>query len=506
MSEKNIIAKNTAFLYLRMFLILSVTLYTSRVVLEQLGVSDYGIYSLVGGIVAMLSFFRGAMANATRRYLAFDIGKGDFSNLKKTFSATLTIHFAIAIFVVIIAETIGLWYLSNNMVFPHERLYAVHVIYQLSVLTFVVNVIQVPYDALIQAREKMNIYALVSILEAILKLLIVYLLTYFGSDKLITFAALTFLVSLIVRTVSLIYCRRQFEESKYKFEFDKLYFKELMSYSGWNMFGSLAMVARSQGSNIILNLFFGTIVNAAYGITSQVQTAVLMFVNNFQIAMNPQIIKTYAKGAIEENRELITQGSKLSYYLLFIIICPIWVNLEHILNIWLNIIPAFTAVFIKVALISTLIDTISGPLMVGAQATGKIKWYQIVVGSLLFCNLPISFILLKTFDAEPVVVFYIMIIISVITLIFRVVFLKYMIGLKVSDFMFKVISPIIIVSIISIATIYFAGSLLGGGDSFGGLVFSICVILLINLLVIFFLGLSVKERAFLTTLYNKLIH
>ena len=201
MSEVKVIVKNTAFLYIRMFLIVGVTLYTSRIVLEQLGVSDYGIYSLVGGIVAMLAFFRGAMANATRRYLSFDIGKGDFERLKKTFSATLTIHIGIALIVLILAETIGLWYVKNKMVFPEERQYAVQVVYQFSIFTFLLNIIQVPYDALIQARERMKVYALVSILEAFLKLGVVFLLIYFGNDKLITYAILTFVVAFVIRLI-----------------------------------------------------------------------------------------------------------------------------------------------------------------------------------------------------------------------------------------------------------------------------------------------------------------
>lgn len=503
MAATNNIAKNTAFLYLRMFFILGVTLYTSRIILEQLGVSDYGIYSLVGGIVAMLGFFRGAMTNATRRYLSFDLGKGDFVKLRKTFSATLTIHLVIALAVFILAESLGLWYLKNKMVFPENRLVAVHFVYQFSVLTFLVTIVQVPYDALIQAREKMKIYALVSIVEAILKLLIVYLLIYFGNDKLITFSVLTFIVAVIIRLIYQIYCRKEFEESKYHFDFDKNYFIELLSYSGWNLFGSLAVVARGQGSNIILNLFYGTNINAAYGIGTQVQTAVQLFVNNFQIAVNPQIIKTYAQGDFKQNHKLILQSSKLSFFLLFIIICPIWFNTKYILELWLKNIPDYTPAFVQLILVYILIDTISAPLMVGAQATGKIKWYQIVVGILLFLNLPISYVLLKRPNAEPNIVFELMIVISFITLLFRILFLKYMIRLNVFDFSKKVIFPILLVSALSISIIYFLMPLITLHNFFMLFVVKLLIIAVVNIGLITIFGLDIQERNFLKKILKK---
>lgn len=505
MSNTNSIAKNTAFLYLRMFFILGVTLYTSRIVLEQLGVSDYGIYSLVGGIVSMLAFFRGAMANATRRYLSFDIGKGNLEQLKKTFSATLTIHIVIAVVVLILAETIGLWYLTQKMIFPENRLYAVHVVYQFSVLTFLINIIQVPYDALIQAREKMKIYALVSIFEAFLKLIIVYLLIYFGNDKLITFSILTFLVALVIRLIYQLYCKKEFSESKYQFEFDKEYFKELLSYSGWNLFGSLAVVARGQGSNVILNLFFGTTINAAYGMTTQVQTAVQLFVNNFQVAINPQIIKTYAQNDIKQNHKLIIQASKLSFFLLFIIVCPIWFNVDYVLKLWLKNVPEYTPVFVQLVLIYILIDTISGPLMVGAQATGKIKWYQIVVGTLLFLNLPVSYILLKEFNTQPTIVFELMILFSVVTLFFRIWFLKYMIQLSIIEFIKKVLFPILLVSIISIFLIYLIMPLVVMDNTFLMFILKVLIILIISMGLIGTIGLHRQEKNFLKGIFLKKI-
>jgi O-antigen/teichoic acid export membrane protein len=278
-----------------MLLTMVVSFYASRIVLEQLGVSDYGIYTLVGGIVAMFGFFNAAMATATQRYLTIDIGEGNLDRLQTTFSATLTIHIGIALFVLIIAETIGLWYVNNIMVFSQERFFAVNIVYQFSIATTFLGIIQIPYNALIIAKERMKVFAYVSILEALLKLSAVSLLIFFGSDKLITYAILIFLVATTIRFIYQKYCHLNFVESNYKFEYDKESFKDLMSFTGWNSLGSIALLVSSQGNNLILNLFFGTTANAAFGITLLVQGVVLSFVQNFQTAVNPQIVKSYAK-------------------------------------------------------------------------------------------------------------------------------------------------------------------------------------------------------------------
>src|SRR5690606_24249295 len=267
-------------------LVMGVSLYTSRIILQQLGISDFGIYTLVGGIVAMFSFFNSAMSSATQRYLSYYIGKEDECKLKKTFSATLTIHFGIALLFFILAETLGLWYVNYKMVFPADKTYEVNVVYQFSILTFLLNIIQVPYNALIIARERMKIYAYMSVLEALLKLSTVFYLMWLSTNKLISYAILLFVVSFIIRIFYQIYCRREFQESKYIFFYDKCFFIELVSYSGWNLFGNIAAVAKGQGVNIVLNLFYGTVVNAAYGISNQLVSAVNMFVVNLQMAFN----------------------------------------------------------------------------------------------------------------------------------------------------------------------------------------------------------------------------
>jgi O-antigen/teichoic acid export membrane protein len=419
-----------------------VSFYTSRIVLQQLGVSDYGVYTLVGGIVAMFGFFNAAMASATQRYLTIDIGEGNLNRLQKTFSATLTIHIGIALFVLIIAETIGLWYVNNVMVFSEDRFFAVNVVYQFSIATTFLGIVQIPYNALIIAKERMNVFAYVSILEAVLKLGAVSFLIFFGHDKLITYAILIFLVATIIRFIYQKYCRLNFVESKYKFEYDKKSFTELMSFTGWNSLGSIALLVSSQGNNLILNLFFGTTVNAAFGISLLVQGIVLSFVQNFQTAINPQIIKSYAKANFIQMQNLIFKTSKFSFFLLLILVTPIFLNTDYILNLWLKVIPGGTSLMLNLALINILIEILSFSLIVGIQAKGDIKYFQIVLGGFVLLNLPISYLILKM-GGQPYSVFIVLIVISIFALILRLYFFRKLLGCALLEFFRKVLFPVV---------------------------------------------------------------
>lgn len=425
---------------------MGITLYTSRVVLKELGVSDYGVYNLVGGIVAMIGFFNGAMSSVTQRYLAHDIGKGNFQQLKKTFSTTLTIHFGIAILGLILAETLGLWYVNNKMVFPIERLYAVNVVYQFSILTFLLSIIQVPYNALIIAREHMKVYAYISILEAVLKLVIVFMLIVFGSDKLITYAILTFIISLIIRIIYQLYCKYKFNESVYKFEYDRLYFRELLGYSSWTLIGAISLVSKNQGMNLILNLFYGTFINTSYSISLQVQSAIQLFVSNFQSALNPQIIKNYAANEIENSKKLMFLGAKFSTMIMLILIIPIYFNVDFLIKLWLNEVPSKSIVFIKLSLIVILIDSLSGPIMTGVLATGKIKMYNIIIGGINILSLPISYYLLNL-GYDSYIIFYVLIFFSVVSLFLRLLIVKKEFNFKVKDFFFKVVLRLLLIII-----------------------------------------------------------
>ena len=487
-----------------MFFTMAVSLYTSRVVLNTLGIIDYGVYSIVGGIVTMFSFFNGAMTSATQRFLAFDIGKNDLQQLKKTFNATLNIHIAISILVLVLAETIGLWFVNHKLNLPVDRMVAVNWVYQFSVFTFLLGIIQVPYDALIIAREKFDIYAYMSFVEAFLKLLIVYLLVIYSLDKLILYAGLLFFVSFLVRMGHKFYCKRYYEETKYQYYFDKSFYKVLLSYSGWNLFGNIASVARGQGSNILLNLFFGTVLNAAYGISIQLQGAIQAFVSNFQMAVNPNIIKKYASGNKDECLKLVFQSARYSYFLLFIIATPLIFNIDFILELWLKNPPRYTSIFINLCLINLLIDCISGPLMIGAQATGDIKWYQIIVGSLIFLNLPISYASLKIYK-NPELIYYSSIVISCLSLLFRIYFLHKCLNLSTYIFFKQVIFRIIGVSIISLFLFIFLFHFIFFNNEYILFLTRVLVLFVINIGVIFFFGINKVEKILIKEMFHKKI-
>lgn len=436
-----------------MFLIMGVTLYTSRVILNALGISDYGVYNVVGGVVAMMSFLNSAMSTATQRYLSFDIGREDLDQLQRTFSATLSVHYLIAILVFVFGEAIGLWYINYIMVYPIERVLAVNIVFQFSLLTLLLNIIQVPYNALLLAREHMHIYAYVSVLEASLKLLLAFSLFWFYTDKLILYSGLTFCVGLIIRSIYKYYCKRNFIESKYRFENNRKYFAELISFSGWNLFGTMSLVFKNQGVNVVLNLFFGTIINASYGIAMQVQGAVTQFVSNFQTALNPQIIQNYAADKKKRSLKLIFTGSKFSFFIMLFIVVPIIYNINFILTIWLGRVPEYTNIFIQLALISVLIDSISGPLMVGIQASGKIKFYQIIVGAVNLISLPIIYILLWL-GFESYVAFIVLAVFSILSLFFRLYFLNKSFVGSFFEFIKNVLFRIIAVVICLLAMTY----------------------------------------------------
>jgi O-antigen/teichoic acid export membrane protein len=433
-----------------MLLVMAVTLYTSRIVLRELGITDFGIYTLVGGFISLFAFLNAALSAATQRYLTFSLGKKDFAALQKTFSATLTIHFGIAVLVVLLAETVGLWYLNYKMVIPVERMFAANVVYQFSILATILTIVQVPYNSLLIAHEKMNIYAYVGIAEAILKLLIVFILVLFGSDKLIVYSILTFVVALGIRLFYQFYCRAQYPESHYAFEWDKLFYKELIVYSGWNLFGNLAVVVRSQGSNLLLNLFYGTTSNAAFGIMNTVNGAITNFVSNFQVASNPQIIKLYAVEDYAAMQKLINQTTKFSYYLCLILVAPILLNLDYFLKTWLVNLPEYTVQFVQIILVITLIETLSKAIMTGITATGNIKMYQFVIGFFNLLIVPISyFLLINEVFNSPDTILYIWLFFSVISFVFRLLFVKKLINYNLLYFMKEAIVPIVIVSSIS---------------------------------------------------------
>lgn len=448
-SEKNKrIAKNTLLLYCRMLFLMAVSLYTSRVVLNALGVEDFGIYNVVGGIVAMFTVLSGSLSAAISRFITYELGKGNPENLNKIFSSAVTIQLGLASIIILLAETIGIWFLNVKMNIPEVRMEAANWVFQFSILTFAINLISVPYNACIIAHEKMSAFAYISILEALGKLVIAYLIVISPIDKLIFYAILMCVVALVIRFTYGSYCKRYFSECTYKFVWDKQLLRQMFGFAGWNFIGASSAVLRDQGGNIVINLFCGPTVNAARGIAFQVNSAIQGFVTNFMTALNPQITKSYATGDMNYMMTLIFQGARLSFYMLLLLSLPVLVNTHYILELWLHEVPKHTVLFVRLVLIFALSESLSQPLVTAMLATGNIKNYQIIVGGLQMMNLPISYFLLRM-GMIPETVIIISIIISQCCLVARLIMLKNMIGIRVKEYLKKVWINVVLVGCIS---------------------------------------------------------
>lgn len=491
------IAKNTLLLYLRMLFLMAVSLYTSRVVLNTLGVEDFGIYNVVGGIVAMFSFINGAMSTGTQRFLTFELGREDMEQLRKVFSTSIVIHGIISILIIILAESIGLWFFYEKMVIPADRIEAALWVYQLSILSTIVMIMSVPYNATIIAHEKMSAFAYISVLEVVLKLAIVYVLMIGHIDKLKLYSILMFLVQLLIRLIYSSYCNRHFQETKAHIKlWDSKLFREMLSFTGWNMWGNCAVIAFTQGINLLLNMFFGPAVNAARGVAVQVQNTVNQFSHNFQTALNPQITKSYATGDWKYMHSLVYRSSKFTFFLLLFLSLPIMLETETILQVWLKTVPQYTVTFLRLMLCITIIDAIANPLMVSAAATGKIKIYQGVVGGILLCILPVSWSVLKL-GGDPTSVFIVHLCICIIAFIVRLFIIRPMIRLTLLDYFKKVILNCLIVGMISlIIPLAVKYSLLQ--TSIGVAFFTVCFTCIFSVSICtFFFGLTVSERQFI---------
>lgn len=407
------IAKNTIFLYLRMLVVMGVGLYTVRAILDLLGVVDYGIYNVVGGVVAMFSFLNGTLSTASQRYFSIALAKADLKRLNEWFCLNISTFSIFIIFFILFAETIGLWFVNTQMTIPKERMVAANVVYQLSIVSFCVSFFSIPYNALIIAHERMSAFAYISIVEALLKLLIVFLLAIISWDKLIIYAVLMFLASCGITLAFIIYDRIHFCESKYRFYWNKKELADLLGFSGWHFFGTFSVVVRSQGINILINLFFNPSVNAARAIAYQVYGAVSQFSENFLIAVKPQIYKVYASSDFESLNKLVIRSTIMCSFLISVLIFPILANCSYILNLWLKEVPAYTIVFTQLVLINGLIDSTNGPITASVLASGKIRNYELVVATLFIFNLPISYVILKT-GADPTSTMYVSIVLSLI--------------------------------------------------------------------------------------------
>jgi len=485
------IAKNTMLLYIRMLFMMAVSLYTSRVVLNALGIEDFGIYNVVGGVVAMFTVLSGSLSAAISRFITYELGKGNQENLNKIFSSAVTIQIGLTGIIILLAETIGIWFLNVKMNIPEMRMEAANWVFQFSILTFAINLISVPYNASIIAHEKMSAFAYISILEAIGKLAIAYLIVVSPMDKLIFYAILMCIVALIVRFTYGNYCKRHFSECTYHFIWDKQLLKQMFGFAGWNFIGAASAVLRDQGGNVVINLFCGPTVNAARGIAFQVNTAVNQFVTNFMTALNPQITKSYAAGNKEYMMTLIFQGARLSFYMLLLLSLPILVNTHYILELWLKIVPEHAVLFVQLVLIFAMSESISHPLITAMLATGKIRNYQLIVGGLQMMNLPISYLLLR-WGFFPEIVIIVAICISQCCLAARLVLLRGMIGVSIRKYLQKVYFNILTVSAIAIVLPLISTQYID--ETFIGFIIVSLIAVVCTIISIYFIGCNRQER------------
>ena len=444
------IAKNTLVLYVRMLFTMGISLFTSRVVLQTIGVEDYGISSVVGGVISMFTFINAAMVSSTQRYLNFELVRGDANQLRSVFSTSLQIHALIALAIIVLSETVGLWFLNEKLVIPEARMTAAMWVYQCSILSCAVSIMSTPYNAVIVAHEKMSAFAYISILDVSLKLLVVYLLVVLPFDKLIILSILTLLVQLFIRYIYTLYCHRHFPESYFQFRFNKTLFKEMFGFAGWSFWGNLAAILYTQGLNMMLNIFFGPIVNAARGIAVQVQSAVQQFVGGFQTALNPQITKNYASNNLPQMHSLMFRSARFSFLLLFFLSLPVLMETNFILTLWLKTVPDDAVVFTQIMICISLIYTTANPCVIANQATGKVKIYQMVVGGILLLILPISYVALKL-GAPAYSVFIVHFCIESVAQFSRMYMLRKLIHLPLWQYMKNIYIPI--VSTVAIAII-----------------------------------------------------
>ncbi|RXJ64758.1 hypothetical protein CRV06_02040 [Halarcobacter anaerophilus] len=439
-----------------MLIIMAVNFYTVRVVLDVLGVTDYGIYNLVASFVMILAFLNSTLTSGTQRFLTFELGKEDFVKLKHTFSTAVIIHFILAIIILIFGETIGLWFLYEKMNIPIERFDAAFWAYQFAIFSTMITVMQVPYNALIIAHERMHIFAYISIVEAILKLLVVYLLLIVSTDKLISYAIFMFITSILIASFYRIYTIKNYKESHFEFVFDKKIMKSMMQFSGWNLFGSIAWILMNYGINVLLSIFFSPAIVASRAISMQVNTAIFSLVGNFRTAVNPQIIKMFSSENNNEMKKISLISARYTFYLALILVLPIYFEIDTLLGIWLVDIPLWTIEFCKLILIFSLIQTFDMSFGILFQAIGKMKENQILSGGVYLLVLPLSYILFSFYNLDPRIVFYVQIAaVIIVSFVVKIILLNKIANIRYSEYLYRIILPIIKVIFSVVILVFF---------------------------------------------------
>lgn len=423
MTRESTIAKNTILLYLRMILVTIINLVTVRIVLNTLGVIDYGVYTVVAGMVTLLSFLSGTLSSASQRFFSYELGRNRKSEIRKIYSLTLVSYILLSIVLLVIFETIGLWFLNHKIVIPVDRMDAANFIYQFSVFSFVFSLLSIPSLALMLSNERMKPYAVLSLLQAILKLGAAIVVSFFSFDKLVLFVGVEFVVSIFVTGSYFVYTYKMFPEGRFYLYWNWNKLKELLGFAWWNMFGAFTNMLKSNGANVLLNLFFGAYINASRGIAYQVRSAFSTFVNSFFMAFRPSIVKAYASGNLKETNELFFMSTKTSFFLLLFVAIPVFLEAPTILKLWLKTVPDYTVVFVRLIILDSLFDSFNYPIAAYVQATGRIKRFQLYVSGIVFLNLPLSYVFLK-FGAPPESTLWVAIVLSAIGILVRLLFIK----------------------------------------------------------------------------------
>lgn len=498
------IARNSIFLSIRMVIVLAINLYTTRAVLSLLGVSDYGVFNVVCGFVTMFAFLNTSMSNGIVRFFNFELGKNGTDGALKVFNTSLYIQFFLAIFIIVVSETFGLWYLENKMIINPERMHAAHCIFHFSVSSFFFIILQAPFTAAVLAHERMDYFAIVNVIDAILKLLIVFLTPMFKTDNLIIYGALFALISVIDFALYFIYCICNFNEIQFKRRFHKELFNSMLVFSGWNMFGSLSGVMKDQGINIVLNSFFGTIVNAAMGVAAQVNSGLQSFVQNLSVPVRPQVIQSYARGDIERTMSLTYSISKFSCLFLYFISLPILIEIDFILNLWLKgNVPENSSTFVLIIVVTSFFSNLNQAVSGVVHASGRMRLYQIAGGMTGILAVPIAYIVLY-YGGKPETALLVSLLSMIIAQINALLILKRIVKYSIRHYLKKVILPLMIVIA---TTIFFPiGIRLILESSVIRFLITVIVSFSVTIISIMLFGLDHNEKKMINQIFNKVIN
>lgn len=502
-SDNKRIAKNSFALFLRMILLMVINLYTSRVILSGLGVTDFGIYNVVGGFVSMFTVISGSLSSSISRYLTIALGNGEIEKLKHIFSTSLNMLYLMCLLLFIVLETFGIWFVNHKLNIPPDRLIAANCVYQLSLFTFCIDIICLPYNALIISYERMKAFAYISIVEAIGKLVIAFIITIFIFDHLIIYAILMAIVAICIRFLYSAYCYRNFPHCRYKFQIDIPLVKEMFGFASWNFFGVTSSMFSDQGVNMLLNIFFGPVVNTARGIALQINSAVTSFSGNFMTALNPQITKNYASNNQERYFSLVEKGTRFSFFLLLIVGLPVLLNTRYLIYLWLGVVPEYTVNFVRIILATSIVSALSNPLVTLLLATGDIKSYQLLVGGFRFIVLPVDYFLLKI-GMEPEIVFFVNFVVEIICLSLRLYRLKVQVDFPILLYIKKVAIRIFFLLCIPFVIILLTQN--NTGKEFSLFLCNSIICIVLTMFFIYIVGLNRQEQRFINEKIRKVAH